>query len=83
MDEMQDGQTTQNKNVVPVHFVDRMYAQQAVKERRGADKSQRGREDARAAWLDAQRDPRGFDGAWSAWIKPGHNARASAAFIPT
>jgi plasmid replication initiation protein len=55
-----------------VHFVDRMYAQEAVKERRGADKSQRGREDARAAWLDAQRDPRAFDGAWSAWIEGGY-----------
>ena len=55
-----------------VHFVDRIYAQEAVKERRGADKAQRGREDARAAWVDAQRDPRGFDGAWSAWIEGGY-----------
>jgi hypothetical protein len=52
--------------------VDRLYSQEAVNERRGADKSQRGREDARAAWLDAQRDPRRFDGAWSAWIEGGY-----------
>jgi len=54
-----------------VHFIDRAFAEQAVKERRVADKGRRGREDARAAWIDAQRDPRSFEAAWSAWIEGG------------
>jgi plasmid replication initiation protein len=55
-----------------VRFVDRAFLELAAEERRGADKAQRGREDARAAWIDAQRDPRGFDAAWSAWVERGH-----------
>ena len=62
-----------------VHFVDRAFAEQARKERRGADKAQRGRENARAAWLDAARDPREFESAWTAWIEGGHSPDAFTA----
>ena len=65
-------ETTTQDGSPAVHFVDRSFAQEIVKERRGADKAQRGREDARAAWVDAERDPRAFDEAWSAWIEGGY-----------
>jgi len=55
-----------------VLFVDRAFVAEESKERRAADAGQRHREDGRAAWIDAARDPREFDQAWSAWIENGH-----------
>ena len=61
-----------------VLFVDRAFiaAEQdaqaeAKKERKAADAGQRHRENGRAAWIDAGRDPRSFDPSWSAWIEKG------------
>lgn len=55
-----------------VLFIDRAFVAEESKERRAGDAGQRHREDGRAAWIDAARDPREFDQAWSAWIENGH-----------
>lgn len=65
-------ETTTADGSPAVHFVDRAFVVEAARERRGADAAQRGREDARAAWLDAERDPKAFDGAWARWAEDGH-----------
>jgi plasmid replication initiation protein len=55
-----------------VLFIDRTFLTEQAAERRAADAGQRHREDGRTAWIDADRDPRDFDLAWSAWIEKGH-----------
>lgn len=67
-------ETTTQDGSPAVLFIDRQFLpddDKEDKERRAADAGQRHREDGRAAWLDAERDPREFDGAWSAWIEKG------------
>lgn len=64
--------TTTQDGSPAVLFIDRQFLAEEVKERRSADAGQRHREDGRAAWLDALRDPREFDDAWSAWIEGGY-----------
>lgn len=54
-----------------VHFIDRQFlSEEEVRNQLSPDR--RAQEDGRAAWIDAGRDPRGFDSAWSAWIEQGY-----------
>ena len=67
-------ETTTQDGSAAVHFVDRSFVAREAASRREGDAEQRAREDGRAAWLDAGRDPRDFDGAWSRWLEQGHAA---------
>lgn len=65
--------TTAADNSPAVHFIARsIVATQAAVEL-STSRQDRHRVDARAAWLDSGKDPRGFDEAWAAWIKAGNS----------
>lgn len=70
---------TQTQDGSPaVLFIDRQFLDEDA-DRKSGDPAQRRREDARAAWIDADRNPREFDRAWSAWIEKGFAADEFAA----
>ena len=63
--------TTTQDGSPAVHFVDRSFASHEAKAKKVGEGERRIREDGRAAWIDAGRDPRKFDGAWTAWREKG------------
>lgn len=71
-------ETTTQDGTPAIHFVDRAFEQQAAKESQAVNKSQIERENARAAWIDAQRNPKEFEDAWAAWIDRGYKAEEFA-----
>ena len=72
------GTTTQDGSAA-VHFVDRSFVKAAAKAKRAGEGARRDLEDARTAWIDAGRDPRGFEEAWTAWCGKGLAERDFAA----
>ncbi len=71
--------TTTQDGSAAVHFVDRSFGEHQAKAKKAGEGERRVREDGRAAWIDAGRDPRGFEGAWTAWLGKGMPDRDFAA----
>jgi hypothetical protein len=72
-------QTVTQDGSPAIQFVDRAFLDEkaAGKHRGGAEN--RLREDSRAIWIDAGRNPREFDDAWAYWLQTGASPKDFAA----